>query len=66
MKEITLAIEGMTCGGCVRAVTNVLSKLDGVKVDEVIVGKARLHYDEGTVDLPALHAAIERAGFRVT
>jgi copper chaperone len=66
MKEITLAIEGMTCGGCVRAVTSVLSKLDGVVVDEVIVGKARLRYDEGKVNEAVLHAAVEKAGFSVT
>ena len=31
MKTITLNIEGMHCGGCVKSVTRVLTELDGVK-----------------------------------
>ena len=30
MQTVTLGISGMTCGGCVRSVTNVLKALDGV------------------------------------
>ena len=36
----TLAIDGMTCGHCVQAVTKALSAVPGVKVKSVAVGSA--------------------------
>ena len=30
MTTVTLNIDGMTCGGCVKSVTRILSELDGV------------------------------------
>jgi copper chaperone CopZ len=55
MAEIKLAIEGMHCGACVRRVTQALSALDGVQVEEVVLGKARITSAETT----AANAAIE-------
>jgi copper chaperone CopZ len=37
MAEYTLKIDGMHCGACVRRVTQALSALDGVSVNEVTV-----------------------------
>jgi copper chaperone CopZ len=42
MSEIKLEIDGMHCGACVRRVTQALSALNGVQVEEVEVGSARL------------------------
>ena len=33
METVTLGISGMTCGGCVRSVGNVLKALDGVSIE---------------------------------
>lgn len=55
MAEIKLAIEGMHCGACVRRVTQALNALNGVQVEEVELGKARITFAETT----AANAAIE-------
>ena len=63
MRSVSFTITGMTCGGCVAAVRNVLSRQPGVSDVKVEIGKATLNYDEASVDEKALVAAIERAGF---
>lgn len=59
---ITLKVKGMTCGGCVKAVTRAVQAVP--RVEQVAVdlasGEVRV---EGAADLPALRAAIEAAGF---
>jgi copper chaperone len=42
VSEITLKIDGMHCGSCVRRVSQALAAVAGVKVNEVRVGAARL------------------------
>jgi copper chaperone len=65
MNELELKIHGMTCDGCVRSVRNALSKLQGVEVDDVAVGSARVRFDTAQVAATAIAAAVERAGFDV-
>ena len=64
MRSVTINIQGMTCGGCVAAVRNVLSRHAGVSDLKVDVGTATLSYDESKVTEATLRAAIERAGFQ--
>ena len=67
MKTITLNIEGMHCGGCVKSVTRVLTELDGVKSADVqLEGKANITFDENRVNLVQLIEVIEDAGFDAT
>lgn len=40
--SFTLTIDGMTCGHCVRAVTEVLAAVPGVGVRSVAVGSAQI------------------------
>ena len=42
MAEFTLRIDGMHCGACVKRVTQALASVEGVVVNEVRVGAARL------------------------
>ena len=65
MAHTTLEIDGMTCGGCVAAVTRVLSSLPGVVSAQVSLEKAQaiVDHDPATAPLPALRAAVEDAGF---
>ena len=42
MAEFTLQIDGMHCGSCVRRVSQALASVEGVAVNEVRVGAARL------------------------
>jgi copper chaperone CopZ len=65
VKNVALAIGGMTCEGCVRSVRQVLSRVPGVAIMEVGVGAATVTIDDAVVTESALGPALERAGFRV-
>ena len=67
MKTITLNIEGMHCGGCVKSVTQVLTELDGVQSADVqLEGKANITFDENRVNVAQLIEVIEDAGYDAT
>ena len=62
MREVTLRIENMHCGACVRRVTQALEKVEGVRVGEVRVGAARVEAPDNIQDA-ALLGAIDKAGY---
>lgn len=63
--EIALAIEGMTCASCVRRVERSLAKVEGVQQTSVNLATEEAQV-QGTAPLPALLAAVERAGYHAT
>ncbi len=65
METMTIKVGGMTCGGCVRSVTRVLSELDGVAKVEVSLEQAQaiVEADPAKVGREHLVQAIEDAGF---
>ena len=65
MATVTLNIDGMTCGGCVKSVTKVLNGLDGVRSATVSLENknAQVEFDEGTIQIAPLVEAVEDAGF---
>jgi copper chaperone len=65
METTELRIEGMTCGGCVKSVTRVLSAVAGVASAEVSLeeGRARVTFDPGRTGIEALKQVVERAGY---
>lgn len=65
MKSQELKIEGMSCGHCVMSVRKELSKLVGMAVDDVQIGKAKVTYDESKLTEDAIAAAIDVAGYRL-
>ena len=67
METVTLGISGMTCGGCVRSVGNVLKALDGVAKAEVSweENNAVVDYDPGKVGIDQLKRSVVEAGFEV-
>ncbi|HSN05470.1 MAG TPA: cation transporter [Nitrospira sp.] len=65
MNQVTLQIEGMSCGHCVGQVRNALARLDGVQVRQVKVGEADLSYDPETLTLTEIVEAVKRAGYEV-
>lgn len=67
MKTETLKIGGMTCGGCVGAVTKALRAVDGVTQVEISLnaGQAKVEFDERATSPDRLRAAIQRAGYEV-
>lgn len=62
--KVHLKVDGMHCGGCVRAVQNVLSRMDGVKSVDVRLeaGEATVTAEPG-IDAGRLVAAVEGAGY---
>lgn len=65
MKDIVIAISGMSCGHCLNAVKVALAKLDGIEVRSVRIGRAELRVPEGDAATGRVHAAIEDAGYKV-
>ena len=59
---VELSVTGMTCSGCVNAVTRVLSRVAGVTSVEVDLdtGRARA---TGTARPESLIVAVEKAGY---
>lgn len=67
METRELRIAGMTCGGCVKSVTNVLKALPGVEQVDVSLekGGATVRFDPARVGEPQFKAAVEDAGFEL-
>ena len=67
MEKATLNISGMTCGGCVRSVSSVLSALDGVAKADVSLDKqcAVVDYDAAKLNVEQLKHAVTEAGYEV-
>ena len=65
METTTLKVEGMSCGGCVKSVTNVLAALPGVSNADVSLENknARVEYEPGRVTREDMKRAIVDAGF---
>ena len=67
MTEITLELEGMTCASCASRIERGLNGLDGVQASvNLAMEQAAVHYDESSLDVDALLAAVEEAGYRAS
>jgi copper chaperone CopZ len=69
MTTTTLHVQGMTCGHCVKAVTEELSAVDGVDGVEVelVAGGTSSVVVRSTAPVPAgvLRAAVDEAGYEL-
>ncbi len=65
METTTIKVDGMSCGGCVKSVTGVLTALAGVVKAEVSLEQkqAVVAFDAAKVTRDQLKAVIEDAGF---
>ncbi|MGB7213154.1 MAG: cation transporter [Gemmatimonadales bacterium] len=66
MKPLTLSITGMSCGHCLNTVNQTLSKMDGVKLGSVKMGRAELEYDESKLSPESVSAAVSAAGYQAS
>jgi copper chaperone len=68
MATTTLNIQGMTCGGCVKSVTNALQNEAGVSKAEVLLEHkvAHIDYDPALTSPAALVSLIEDIGFEAS
>jgi copper chaperone CopZ len=64
MRNLTLTVVGMKCGGCASSVRAALEDVDGVTEVEVALeaGTARIVADDA-VERSSLISAVERAGY---
>lgn len=63
MRHFTMAISGMSCGGCVSAVRTALGAVPGTRVDSVGVGSATVSYDPSQTTPAAIAQAVRNAGY---
>jgi copper chaperone CopZ len=63
MTEFTLHIDGMHCGACVRRVSQALASTEGLKVEEVRIGAARLSAASESAPIELAIAALAKAGY---
>lgn len=63
-EELSVSIEGMHCGACVRRVTNALQTVAGVQLDSVDVGSARMTFDPAQASVENILSAINGIGFQ--
>ena len=66
MRQITLHIDGMSCGHCLNAVNQALGAVPGVEIESVRMGRAALRYDESLTSVDAITGAIAVAGYGAT
>ncbi|UOY92582.1 copper chaperone CopZ [Ectobacillus sp. JY-23] len=67
MKQITLTVQGMSCGHCVNAIEGSVGKQNGVESVTVVLreGKVNVSYDEAVVDVRVIKEMIEEQGYDV-
>jgi copper chaperone len=62
MAEITLRIDGMHCGSCIRRVTQAINTAGAFEVEEVRLGAARFRAPDPSETNAAI-AALAKAGY---
>jgi copper chaperone CopZ len=63
MSEVTLRIENMHCGSCIRRVSQSLASVPGLEVKEVRVGAARFESSQNPAPVEQAVAALAKAGY---
>ena len=63
MSQFTLKIDGMHCGSCVRRVSQALTSTEGLVVNDVTVGSARLASATEPPPVDQAIAALAKAGY---
>ncbi len=63
LNTTNIAIEGMSCGGCVQNVSKALQSVTGVTIADVAVGSARIEVANPEALKRAIEA-VEKAGYK--
>jgi copper chaperone CopZ len=63
MTTLNLTIDGMSCGHCVMSVQKALCALDGVEVQQVLIGSAALQYDPARRTVEEILEAVRDQGY---
>lgn len=65
MTEISMKIEGMTCGHCVAKIKKAIDSIKGISESDVQIGLARVKFDDNKTNKEAIENAISDAGYSV-
>lgn len=65
-QKVDLAIKGMSCGHCVRAVSSALAAVPGVQVKDVRIGSATVEVASGAAMPDDLVRAVDDAGYEAS
>ncbi|NYV67935.1 copper chaperone CopZ [Bacillus sp. Gen3] len=67
MENITLTVNGMSCGHCVNSIEGSVGKLNGVKNVSVDLdnGKVQVQFDSNVVSLNEIKDTIDDQGYDV-
>ncbi|MYL56660.1 copper ion binding protein [Virgibacillus halodenitrificans] len=68
MKQVTLHVQGMSCGSCVNKIERNVGKLNGVESVKVQLseGKVDVTFNESAVAVGEIKGAIKDSGYEVT
>lgn len=65
MEKVTLQVEGMSCGHCVKSVEGAVREAGGEAKVSLETKTVEVDYDPGKVSLEAIKEAIEEQGYDV-
>jgi len=67
MEQITLQVQGMSCGHCVNSIEGSVSELNGVKSVKVHLdkGTVEIEFDSSSISLETIQEEIEDQGYDV-
>jgi copper chaperone len=65
MTNITLKVEGMSCGHCVNSVEKAMKSLGADAKVDLAAGSVSVEYDEKNISLDNIKEAIEDQGYSV-
>lgn len=65
MIETTIQIDGMSCQHCVMRVKKAVEGLAGVIKSDVVVGQAKVAFDESRIQKKEIEDAIVKAGYKI-
>ena len=66
MERVTMSIDGMSCGHCVKAVRDALAELPGVQVERVDIGSATVAFDPAQTPRGQVVEAVRDAGYEAS
>lgn len=68
MEQITLQVQGMSCGHCVNSIEESVGKLNGIKSVKVHLdyGTVEIEFAANSVSLETIKEEIEDQGYDVT
>ncbi|EFM08479.1 Heavy metal transport/detoxification protein [Paenibacillus curdlanolyticus YK9] len=65
MKQVTLNVEGMSCGHCINSIEGALQEAGAVGKVDLTEGQVHVSFDETKLELQSLIAVIEEEGYNV-